>query len=87
MTAQGSEHPARATADVMIVAMDIVDFLEARIAEQESAIRERSFVLGIPEGETGTEDKSSLREPDAGRVRPTASHHRQLEGSCQRRRD
>lgn len=47
----------------MMVAMDIVDFLEARIAEQESAIREGSFTLGVPDDhETGNNDTSSLGE-------------------------
>ena len=37
--------------------MDIVDFLEARIAEQESAIHEGSFVLRISDDhENGSED-------------------------------
>ncbi|MCB5293154.1 DUF6221 family protein [Arthrobacter sp. SO3] len=40
--------------------MDIVEFLEARIAEQESAIRDGSFVLGVSEDENGSEDKTSL---------------------------
>ena len=41
--------------------MDIVEFLEARIAEQESAIREGSFVLGTSDGDgNGGEDNSSL---------------------------
>ena len=41
--------------------MDIVDFLEARIAEQESAIHEGSFVLRISDDhENGSEDNSSL---------------------------
>lgn len=41
----------------MMVGMDIVEFLEARIAEQESAIREGSFVLGlheVPDGDAET---------------------------------
>ncbi|MFM9429898.1 DUF6221 family protein [Arthrobacter sp. MP_2.3] len=50
------------TADVMMVAMDIVEFLEARIAEQETALREGSF---RPGGSVGPEnenmDQSSLR--------------------------
>ncbi|MDN4643404.1 DUF6221 family protein [Arthrobacter sp. PsM3] len=41
--------------------MDIVGFLEARIAERESAIREGSFVLRIfDDHENGSEDNSSL---------------------------
>ena len=45
----------------MMVAMDIVEFLEARIAEQESAIREGSFGPGAScSRETGNTDEASL---------------------------
>jgi hypothetical protein len=47
--------------DVMMVDMDIVEFLEARIAEQESAIREGPFVLETSDTPE-CEERASLAE-------------------------
>lgn len=47
----------------MMVAMNIVEFLEARIAEEEAAIRDGTFVVGtsvLPED--GSDGKGSLGE-------------------------
>jgi hypothetical protein len=47
----------------MIVAMNIVEFLEARIAEEEAAIRDGMFVVGTSNPpEAGRDGKSSLGE-------------------------
>lgn len=47
----------------MMVAMNIVEFLEARIAEEEAAIRDGMFVVGTSElPEDGSDGKASLGE-------------------------
>ena len=47
----------------MMVVMNIVQFLEARIAEEEAAIRDGMFVLGTSDSpEDGSDGKSSLGE-------------------------
>lgn len=51
------------TAGAMMVAMNIVEFLEARIAEEEAAIRDGIFVLGTSDlPEDGSDGKGSLGE-------------------------
>ena len=47
----------------MMVAMNIVEFLEARIAEEEAAIRDGMFVVGTSDlPEDGSDGKGSLGE-------------------------
>jgi hypothetical protein len=47
----------------MMVAMNIVEFLEARLTEEEAAIRDGLFVLGTADvPEDGTDGKGSLGE-------------------------
>ncbi|BCW68370.1 hypothetical protein NicSoilB4_31330 [Arthrobacter sp. NicSoilB4] len=47
----------------MMVAMNIVEFLEARIAEEEAAIRDGMFVVGTSDLPVdGTDGKGSLGE-------------------------
>ena len=51
------------TAGAMMVVMNIVEFLEARIAEEEAAIRDGMFVLGTSDlPEDGSDGKGSLGE-------------------------
>ena len=51
------------TAGAKMVAMNIVEFLEARIAEEEAAIRDGIFVLGTSDlPEDGSDGKGSLGE-------------------------
>lgn len=46
----------------MMIAMDIVEFLEARTAEQESALREGSYTLGVSGNPDNAGGTLSLRE-------------------------